>query len=75
MPIPQPFKTQLTRELACSSEEVAWCRLRQEGRFFRLDRIRRAELTAELTPPRDYAETLGYIPDPGVRPEWDYAVE
>jgi predicted DNA-binding transcriptional regulator YafY len=52
---------------------VAWCRLRQDGRFFYLNRIGRAELTAEAVPARDYAKTLGYIPDPGIRPEWEYA--
>ncbi|MDQ6670448.1 MAG: WYL domain-containing protein [Chloroflexota bacterium] len=50
---------------------VGWCRLRQGGRLFRLRRIRHAELTADTPPPRDYADTLGYIPDPGVRPDWE----
>jgi len=50
---------------------VGWCRLRQGGRLFLLRRIRHAELTAETAAPRDYAETLGYIPDPGVRPDWE----
>jgi predicted DNA-binding transcriptional regulator YafY len=54
---------------------VGWCRQRQDGRFFRLHRIRHAELTTETAPDRDYAEVLGYIPDPGVRPSWDYANE
>ncbi|MGI9147875.1 MAG: helix-turn-helix transcriptional regulator [Chloroflexota bacterium] len=34
-------------------------------------RTEHAELMAETAPPRDYAETLGYIPDPGVRPDWE----
>jgi predicted DNA-binding transcriptional regulator YafY len=31
---------------------VAWCRLRQDYRHFRVDRIRRLELAAEVFPPR-----------------------
>ena len=34
---------------------VAWCRMRDGGRSFRVDRIRRARLTEEVAPPRDMA--------------------
>lgn len=54
---------------------VGWCRLRQDGRLFRLHRISHADLLIEAAPERDYAATLGYIPDPGVRPDWDYDEE
>lgn len=35
---------------------VAWCRLRSAIRWFRVDRIERADLTAETHEPRDVAE-------------------
>lgn len=41
---------------------IAWCRLRRAGRVFRLDRIRRATLTAERVPRRDVDATLGWVP-------------
>jgi predicted DNA-binding transcriptional regulator YafY len=41
---------------------VAWCRLRDAGRVFRLDRISRATLTRERTPPRDLDDVLGWVP-------------
>ena len=40
---------------------VAWCRLRDDVRWFRLDRIEQAHLTAERTTPRDVA-TVGTPP-------------
>lgn len=41
---------------------IGWCRLRQDGRIFRLDRIRSANLTRERAPGRDVDETLGWTP-------------
>ncbi|NLF04498.1 MAG: WYL domain-containing protein [Actinomycetales bacterium] len=35
---------------------VAWCRLRTAIRWFRVDRIERADVTAEQHPPRDVAQ-------------------
>lgn len=40
---------------------MAWCRLRNGGRTFRLDRIRAALLTSEAAPPRDLGEVAGDI--------------
>jgi predicted DNA-binding transcriptional regulator YafY len=40
----------------------AWCRLRHDGRVFRLDRIQDARLTKETAPPRDLGELFGEIP-------------
>jgi predicted DNA-binding transcriptional regulator YafY len=40
----------------------AWCRLRQDRRLFRLDRIDRAILTNERAPVRDLDEVLGWLP-------------
>ncbi|MFC8799053.1 helix-turn-helix transcriptional regulator [Promicromonospora sp. NPDC057138] len=37
---------------------IAWCRTRQAGRGFRLDRITAATLTEEPAPPHDLAELL-----------------
>lgn len=48
---------------------IGWCRLRQAGRIFRLDRIQRATLTAEIAPYRDIDETLGWVPEPTLTPE------
>jgi predicted DNA-binding transcriptional regulator YafY len=45
---------------------IGWCRLRQDGRSFRLDRIDRATLTAERVTPRPVEEVLGEFP-PGFR--------
>ncbi|HEV1997379.1 MAG TPA: YafY family protein [Candidatus Dormibacteraeota bacterium] len=41
---------------------IAYCRLRQEGRGFRLDRIDRATLLKETVPPRPLQELLGDYP-------------
>lgn len=43
---------------------VGWCRLRQDRRLFRLDRVERAQLTTEVAQVRDVDETLGWIPSP-----------
>lgn len=45
---------------------IGWCRLRQDGRSFRLDRIDRATLTTEVVTPRPVEEVLGEFP-PGFR--------
>jgi len=42
---------------------MAWCRWRRAGRWFRLDRIRRADLTTQPAPPRELADVFGPIPD------------
>lgn len=44
---------------------VAWCRLRQAGRVFRLDRVRAAAATSEPVARRDYDEVLGWVPRRG----------
>lgn len=41
---------------------IAWCRLREAGRIFRLDRIKSARLTRETAPYRNLDEILGWIP-------------
>ena len=41
---------------------VGWCRLRQDARNFRLDRIRGAELTGEAAPVRDPELFLEFMP-------------
>ena len=41
---------------------VAWCRLRDGGRVFRLDRIVEVAPTGERTPDRDFASVLGWMP-------------
>jgi predicted DNA-binding transcriptional regulator YafY len=41
---------------------VGWCRLRDDGRIFRFDRIRSARLTSEVVARRDVDETLGWVP-------------
>lgn len=46
---------------------VGWCRLRDDGRVFRLDRIREAELTDEPIPERSLDEVLD-VPFPVDRP-------
>ena len=46
---------------------LAWCRRRRAGRWFRLDRISAAHVTAEPAPARDVAEVFGPIPE-GVGP-------
>lgn len=45
---------------------VAWCRAREAVRWFRLSRIRRADLTGERHMPRDVAEVGA--PPPGSAP-------
>lgn len=42
---------------------MAWCRWRRAGRWFRIDRVRRADLTTQPAPPRDLADVFGPIPD------------
>ncbi len=42
---------------------IGWCRLRDGGRTFRLDRIERANLTTLPNADRDLDETLGWVPD------------
>jgi predicted DNA-binding transcriptional regulator YafY len=42
---------------------VAWCRLRQAARAFRVDRILRAEATGEPSPPHSYEDFAPHIPD------------
>ena len=41
---------------------MAWCRWRRAGRWFRLDRIVRADPTTQPAPPRDLTEVFGSIP-------------
>lgn len=47
---------------------IGWCRLRDGGRMFRLDRIQRATVTREQAPWRDLDEVLGWVPHAIVRP-------
>ncbi len=47
---------------------VGWCRLREGGRIFRLDRITRATLTSEQVVDRDLDEVLGWVPNDVSRP-------
>jgi predicted DNA-binding transcriptional regulator YafY len=47
---------------------IGWCRLRRDGRIFRLDRIASARLTREPAPVRDVDETLGWVPEELVTP-------
>ncbi|MEZ4316228.1 MAG: WYL domain-containing protein [Myxococcota bacterium] len=46
---------------------LAWCRMREAGRWFRIDRIRSARLTRETAPHRDLAATFGE-PPPDAQP-------
>ena len=48
---------------------VGWCRLRNDGRVFRLDRIRDARATGERAPERDFETVLGFLPDEFQTPE------
>jgi predicted DNA-binding transcriptional regulator YafY len=41
---------------------VGWCRLRNEARSFRLDRVRRADTTGEVAPVRDPEKFLEFMP-------------
>ena len=47
---------------------VGWCRLRDAGRIFRLDRITAAHLTRERAATRDLDDTLGWVPERLVTP-------
>ena len=47
---------------------IGWCRLRDDGRIFRLDRIASARLTREPAPVRDLDDTLGWVPEDLVTP-------
>lgn len=47
---------------------VGWCRLRDDGRVFRLDRIRSISLTAEVAPIRDLDAVLD-VPFPTIVPD------
>jgi predicted DNA-binding transcriptional regulator YafY len=47
---------------------VAWCRLREGGRLFRLNRVERATPTRVRFEPRDFDDVLGWVPRPGLRP-------
>ena len=42
---------------------IAWCHLRRQGRLFRLDRVRRARLTAIPCAEHDVDEVLGWVPE------------
>ncbi|MCB9686424.1 MAG: WYL domain-containing protein [Alphaproteobacteria bacterium] len=42
---------------------LAWCRLREGGRWFRLDRVASATLTAERAPERGLEDVFGPPPD------------
>jgi predicted DNA-binding transcriptional regulator YafY len=41
---------------------VGWCRLRDDARSFRLDRVRGAQLTGETAPVRDPERFLEFMP-------------
>jgi predicted DNA-binding transcriptional regulator YafY len=47
---------------------VAWCRLRDAGRLFRLHRITRAVATRQPCVERNIDEVLGWVPRPGRAP-------
>lgn len=47
---------------------VAWCRERNAGRMFRLDRIRSADPTSQPCVARDLDKVLGWVPEPGRAP-------
>ena len=47
---------------------IGWCRLRQDRRLFRLDRIRSAALTTEHFSNREVEATLGWVPGPTTQP-------
>ena len=48
---------------------IAWCRLRDAGRLFRLSGITAAVMTSERVPERDLDSTLGWVPGPYVTPD------
>lgn len=47
---------------------IGWCRLRDDGRVFRLDRIGTVRLTDETAPIRDLDDVLD-VPFPTIRPD------
>ena len=47
---------------------VGWCRLRDAGRIFRLDRITRATTTHGIAPTRELDAVLGWVPHDVTRP-------
>ncbi len=47
---------------------IAWCRLRDAGRLFRLDRIKNAHATRRACPIRDVDDVLGWVPNTGHAP-------
>jgi predicted DNA-binding transcriptional regulator YafY len=47
---------------------VGWCRLRDDGRIFRVDRITRANATREHAPHRDIDAVLGWVPKAVAQP-------
>jgi predicted DNA-binding transcriptional regulator YafY len=47
---------------------VGWCRLRDDRRLFRLDRIATISVLPEPVPERDVDEVLGWVPIPAERP-------
>jgi predicted DNA-binding transcriptional regulator YafY len=51
---------------------IGWCRLRQDGRLFRLDRIVDLEVTGESAGDRDVDAVLGWVPDPTIAPGLDH---
>ncbi len=48
---------------------IGWCRLRDDRRLFRLDRVQRATLTRELIGDRNVDTTLGWVPGPVTTPD------
>jgi predicted DNA-binding transcriptional regulator YafY len=48
---------------------AGWCRLRNDSRLFRLDRIQAAQATREVVAPRDLDEVLGWVPGPTTAPQ------
>ncbi|MEI7888206.1 MAG: WYL domain-containing protein [Actinomycetes bacterium] len=47
---------------------IGWCRLRDDGRIFRIERIRHAALTKETAPERDTGVVLGWDPESTITP-------
>jgi predicted DNA-binding transcriptional regulator YafY len=48
---------------------IGWCRIRNDGRGFRLDRIRSALLTDEVAPERQFSEVGGDLKDIAITPQ------
>jgi predicted DNA-binding transcriptional regulator YafY len=46
---------------------IGWCRLRDDGRVFRLDRVTAVQVTGEVAPPRDLDAVLD-VPFPTISP-------